>query len=201
MPPLLLLLFSLLPILSQSTTDPGDYAILLAFQSSLDNPEILKWPSDNQDPCGPPKWPHVYCEGSRVSQIQIQNLGVSGTLPANFTKLSMLSNLGFQSNKFRGKLPSFRGLSNLKYAFLNGNQFDTIPSDFFGGLTSLLDLSLDGIVNFPSPIFFFFFRVISVSFVHYLLCCFSNFSTTLSSGCFNLVAWYLYMVHKAIQIR
>ncbi|KAJ4772453.1 Receptor-like protein kinase-like protein [Rhynchospora pubera] len=140
---LLCLVLSLLPILAKSITDPGDYAILLAFQSSLDNPEILKWPSDNKDPCGPPKWPHVFCQGNRVSQIQLQNLGVSGTLPANFTQLSMLSNLGFQNNKFRGTLPSFRGLTNLQYAFLNGNQFDTIPSDFFGGLTSLLDMSLD----------------------------------------------------------
>ncbi|KAJ3687830.1 hypothetical protein LUZ61_016994 [Rhynchospora tenuis] len=140
---LLCFVLSFLPILAKSITDQGDYAILLAFQSSLDNPEILKWPSDNKDPCGPPKWPHVFCEGNRVSQIQIQNLGVAGTLPANFTKLSMLSNLGFQNNKFRGTLPSFRGLTNLKYAFLNGNQFDTIPSDFFGGLTSLLQMSLD----------------------------------------------------------
>jgi Leucine rich repeat N-terminal domain len=164
MPSLLLfsLLLSLLPILSESITDPDDYAILLAFQSSLDNPEILKWPSDNKDPCGPPKWPHVFCEGSRVSQIQIQGLGVSGTLPANFTKLSMLSNLGFQNNKLRGTLPSFGGLANLKYAFLNGNQFDTIPSDFFGGLTSLLDLSLDGNANI-----FYYFTFITVSFVYF----------------------------------
>lgn len=185
MPPLLFfsLVLSLLPILAKSTTDPGDYAILLAFQSSLDNPEILKWPSDSQDPCGPPKWPHVFCEGNRVSQIQIQDLGVAGTLPANFTQLSMLSNLGFQNNKFRGELPSFRGLTNLKYAFFNGNQFDTIPLDFFGGLSSLLDLSLDGNAIF----YFIFFKFFLHSYywlvlVLFTLCCFSKFSTTLSSG-------------------
>ncbi|KAJ3681534.1 hypothetical protein LUZ60_016023 [Juncus effusus] len=142
----LLLIFYLclasLPILTQPTTDPNDYAILLEFQKSLDNPDILTWPSNN-DPCGPPKWPHVYCDGTRVSQIQIQQLGVAGTLPPNFTKLTKLSNLGFQGNKFRGRLPSFRGLSKLQYAFLNGNQFDTIPSDFFVGLTNLFELSLD----------------------------------------------------------
>ncbi|RRT57400.1 hypothetical protein B296_00033131 [Ensete ventricosum] len=125
------------------TTDAGDYAVLDEFRKGLANPELLKWPTNNRDPCGPPLWPHVFCSGSRVAQIQVQNLGLSGPLPRDFNKLSMLTNIGLQRNNFSGKLPSFSGLSNLQYAYLGNNQFDAIPSDFFVGLTSLQVLSLE----------------------------------------------------------
>ncbi|XP_072998617.1 receptor-like kinase TMK3 [Typha latifolia] len=125
------------------TTDPSDFAVLDELRKGLDNPELLDWPSDNKDPCGPPLWPHVYCSGSRVTQIQVQGVGLSGPLPQDFNKLSMLYNIGLQRNNFNGKLPSFNGLSNLQYAFLGSNKFDEIPSDFFVGLTSLRVLSLD----------------------------------------------------------
>lgn len=125
------------------TTDPNDLAVLNEFRKGLKNPELLNWPSDGDDPCGPPLWPHVYCSGSRVSQIQVQNLGLTGPLPQSFNKLSMLSNIGLQRNNFYGALPSFAGLSSLQYAYLGGNRFDSIPADFFVGLTSLQVLSLD----------------------------------------------------------
>ncbi|PHU08728.1 hypothetical protein BC332_20588 [Capsicum chinense] len=70
-------------------------------------------------------------------------LGLKGHLPQNLNKLSKLTNLGLQKNQFSGKLPSFSGLSELKFAYLNFIQFDTIPSDFFGGLVSLQVLALD----------------------------------------------------------
>ncbi|THU62814.1 hypothetical protein C4D60_Mb01t09090 [Musa balbisiana] len=125
------------------TTDSGDYAVLDEFRRGLSNPELLRWPTNNKDPCGPPQWPHIFCSGSRVTQIQVQDLGLSGPLPHDFNKLAMLSNIGLQRNKFTGKLPSFNGLSNLQYAYLGGNQFDTIPTDFFVGLSSLQVLTLE----------------------------------------------------------
>ncbi|KAJ9696869.1 hypothetical protein PVL29_008870 [Vitis rotundifolia] len=88
-------------------------------------------------------WPHVFCSGDRVTQIQVQGLGLKGPLPQNFNQLSMLYNLGFQRNHFNGKLPSFRGLSELQFAFLDYNKFDTIPADFFDGLTSIRILALN----------------------------------------------------------
>ncbi|KAJ4952851.1 hypothetical protein NE237_029683 [Protea cynaroides] len=125
-----------------STTDPGDLNILNEFKKGLQNPELLKWPSGDNDPCGS-NWPHVFCSANRVTQIQVANLGLKGTLPSNFNQLTMLYNLGFQRNQFSGALPSFSGLSQLQFAFLDYNQFDTIPFDFFDGLTSLQVLSLD----------------------------------------------------------
>lgn len=130
---------------SDSATNPSDVKILNDFRNGLDNPELLKWPikGDDGDPCGPPLWPHVFCSGDRVTQIQVQGLGLKGPLPQNFNQLPMLYNLGLQRNQFSGKLPTFRGLSELQFAFLDYNDFDTIPIDFFDGLTSIRVLALD----------------------------------------------------------
>ncbi|KAL5976470.1 hypothetical protein ACLOJK_020803 [Asimina triloba] len=128
--------------LALGATDAGDEQVLMDFRKGLSNPELLQWPAAG-DPCGPPRWNHIFCDGPRVTQIQIQNMGLGGTLPPNFNKLSRLFNIGFQKNNFSGKLPTFSGLSELQYAYLGNNQFDTIPADFFDGLRSLRVLSLD----------------------------------------------------------
>lgn len=125
-----------------SSTDPNDLAIIKQFSKGLSNAEVLKWPN-NDDPCGPPSWPHIFCTGNRVSQIQVQGLNLKGSLPQNFNQLSMLTNVGLQKNQFTGVLPSFSGLSRLRYAYLDFNSFDTIPSDFFRGLDGLEVLALD----------------------------------------------------------
>jgi Leucine-rich repeat (LRR) protein len=136
------LLLSLLAV-GFSATDPNDVAILNLFKKNLKNPELLKWPENDADPCGS-KWPHVYCNGNgRVSQIQVQNMGLIGPLPQNLNQLFMLTDLGLQKNQFTGTLPSFSGLTNLKNAYLDLNGFDTIPGDFFDGLVSLEVLALD----------------------------------------------------------
>ncbi|KAL0426597.1 UNVERIFIED_CONTAM: Receptor protein kinase TMK1 [Sesamum latifolium] len=124
-------------------TDPNDVAVLKEFKEGLENGELLNWPDNGDDPCGPPSWPHIFCSGNRVSQIQVGGLGLKGPLPQNFNHLSMLQNLGLQHNQFSGKLPSFSGLSELRYAFLDYNNFETIPSDFFNGLVNLEVLALD----------------------------------------------------------
>ncbi|OWM69038.1 receptor protein kinase TMK1-like [Punica granatum] len=126
-----------------SATDPNDLKVLDDFRKGLDNPELLEWPVNGDDPCGPPKWPHVYCSGDRIAQIQVQGLGLKGLLPLNFNQLSMLSNIGLQRNGFYGALPSFSGLSELRFAYLDNNNFDTIPPGFFDGLSSLQVLALD----------------------------------------------------------
>lgn len=79
-----------------------------------------------------------------MTQIQVQNLGLKGPLPSSFNQLSMLKNLGFQRNRFSGPLPTFKGLNNLRWAYLDFNEFDSIPGDFFVGLDSLEVLALDG---------------------------------------------------------
>ena len=86
-------------------TDPNDLKILYDFKKGLDNSELLMWPENGDDPCGPPSWPHVFCSGDRVTQIQVQNLGLKGPLPQNLNQLTKLFNLGLQKNHFNGNLP------------------------------------------------------------------------------------------------
>lgn len=128
---------------SDGATDPNDLKVLNDFRKGLENSELLEWPDNGDDPCGNPTWPHVFCSGDRVTQIQAKSLGLKGSLPPNFNQLSELNNLGLQHNKLSGMLPTFRGLSRLEFAFLDYNEFDAIPSDFFNGLTSLRVLSLE----------------------------------------------------------
>ncbi|KAM7272565.1 hypothetical protein ACFE04_027228 [Oxalis oulophora] len=129
--------------MASSVTDPNDLKILNEFKNGLDNPELLKWPENGSDPCGPPSWPHVFCSADRVTQIQVQNMGLGGKLPQNLNQLTKLSNVGLQRNNFSGKLPTFSGLSELEFAFLDYNMFDTIPLDFFDGLSNVRFLALD----------------------------------------------------------
>ncbi|KNA03176.1 hypothetical protein SOVF_211670 isoform A [Spinacia oleracea] len=137
----LLLGFSLISLVF-SVTDPSDLRVLNSFRKGLQNPQLLQWPANDDDPCGS-KWKHIFCSGNRVTQIQVQRLGLKGTLPPDFNHLSKLSNLGLQNNEFHGKLPTFSGLSDLEFAYLDFNNFDEIPSDFFQGLTSVRVLELD----------------------------------------------------------
>ncbi|XP_015062196.1 receptor-like kinase TMK3 [Solanum pennellii] len=126
-----------------TVTDPNDLSVINEFRKGLENPEVLKWPENGGDPCGSPVWPHIVCSGSRIQQIQVMGLGLKGPLPQNLNKLSRLTHLGLQKNQFSGKLPSFSGLSELSFAYLDFNQFDTIPLDFFDGLVNLQVLALD----------------------------------------------------------
>ncbi|KAK6138159.1 hypothetical protein DH2020_028095 [Rehmannia glutinosa] len=137
------LFFSLLGGGVNGVTDQNDFEILNDFRNGLKNPELLKWPVRGNDPCGPPSWPHVFCSKNRVTQIQVQGLGLQGPLPQNLNQLDKLQNLGLQKNKFNGNLPTFSGLSDLQFAYLDFNEFDTIPADFFHGLSNIRVLALD----------------------------------------------------------
>ncbi|KAA8544341.1 hypothetical protein F0562_022391 [Nyssa sinensis] len=129
--------------LAYSVTDPNDFKVLNDFKKGLENPELLKWPDNENDPCGPPSWPYVFCSGGRVTQIQVKGLGLKGPFAQNLNQLKKLQNLGLQRNEFNGKLPTFSGLSELQFAYLDFNDFDTIPSDFFDGLSSVRVLAMD----------------------------------------------------------
>ncbi|XP_073318001.1 receptor protein kinase TMK1-like [Primulina huaijiensis] len=142
---IVLVLFLSVFSLVYGITDPNDLAVLNEYRKGLENAELLNWPTNGDDPCGPPSWSHVFCSGGRVTQIQVRGLGLKGPLPQNFNQLSKLQNLGLQQNQFSGSLPSFSGLSELRYAYLDYNNFDTIPSDFFKGLVNLEVLALDNI--------------------------------------------------------
>ncbi|OEL26450.1 Receptor-like kinase TMK3 [Dichanthelium oligosanthes] len=138
----LLIILILFAAPASAATHPADLAVLQDLRKSLTNPDALGWP-DNADPCGPPAWPHVSCDHTgRVDNLDLKNAALAGALPTSISSLASLQSLSLQGNRLSGPLPSFRGMSTLRRAFLNDNDFDAIPADFFDGLTDLLEISL-----------------------------------------------------------
>lgn len=121
-------------------TDSGNLAILKALYNNLENKEILSdWKGN--DACA--GWSHIQCQDGFVTGISMQKLGLRGKLPENLNQLKSLTTMSLQQNGFTGMLPSLNGLSNLQVAFLNDNEFDGIPDDFFRNLTSLSGIYLN----------------------------------------------------------
>ncbi|KAJ7532390.1 hypothetical protein O6H91_13G001900 [Diphasiastrum complanatum] len=130
----------LLWVTAKAQTDPNDLAVLQSFIKGLSNPQVLGW--NGNDPCGS-GWPHVQCKGTSVTAISLAGAGLIGTLTGDLNKLSKLQYLSLQKNSFHGALPSLSGLQNLQTVYLDNNNFDTIPADFFHGLPNLQAIYLD----------------------------------------------------------
>ncbi|KAG6579043.1 Receptor protein kinase TMK1, partial [Cucurbita argyrosperma subsp. sororia] len=138
------LLLNLLPLFSiflsahpQELTP--DAPVMLALKQSLNPSESLGWLDPN--PC---KWNHVLCsDDNRVTRIQIGRQNLQGTLPSNLQNLTALERLELQWNKISGPLPTLSGLSSLQVILLSGNQFTSIPADFFAGMSSLQAVEID----------------------------------------------------------
>uniref|UniRef100_A0ACD5WLQ3 Uncharacterized protein n=1 Tax=Avena sativa TaxID=4498 RepID=A0ACD5WLQ3_AVESA len=146
-PPLLNLLLPLLlaATVGGATIDPGDLAVLEDLRGAITNPDALGWGAPGTDPCSGGGWAHVSCDRSgRVNNLDLKNAGLTGTLPPSFPKLDALQDLSLQNNSLAGPLPSFRGMSSLRAAYLNENNFSSIPRDFFDGLGDLEEICLDG---------------------------------------------------------
>ncbi|KDP25825.1 hypothetical protein JCGZ_22547 [Jatropha curcas] len=115
-----------------------DAAVMFSLKKSLNVPDSLGW--SDPDPCN---WNRVTCTEKRVTRIQIGRQGLQGTLPSNLQNLTQLVRLEVQWNNISGPVPSLSGLSSLQVVMLSGNQFTSIPSDFFTGLSSLQGLEID----------------------------------------------------------
>ncbi|GLT77127.1 hypothetical protein SLA2020_487410 [Shorea laevis] len=137
----LLFLFFLLSftfhVHSQSASDA---AAMQALKSSLKIPSSLDWSDSN--PCN---WAGVQCPSgsNRVTRIQIPSKNVAGTLPPDLKNLSALTVFEVMNNQLTGPIPSLAGLSSLQGANFHNNNFTSLPSDFFQGLTSLQSVYLD----------------------------------------------------------
>ncbi|CAL5396837.1 unnamed protein product [Camellia sinensis] len=99
-----------------------DASVMQALKQSINPPSSLGW--TDSDPC---KWQNV----------------AEGSLPPSLANLTFLQRLEFMSNQLTGPVLSLSGLSSLQFLFLNNNNFSSIPSDFFLGMTSLQGVYLD----------------------------------------------------------
>ncbi|XP_078444594.1 receptor protein kinase TMK1-like [Wolffia australiana] len=94
-------------------------------------------------PTEPCTWHFVSCTGDRVTAIQLGDSGIAGRLAPEVRNLTALVKLELQKNQISGPLPSLAGLSSLQSLLLHNNLFSSIPSDFFSGMVTLQEASLD----------------------------------------------------------
>ncbi|XP_062154410.1 protein STRUBBELIG-RECEPTOR FAMILY 7-like [Alnus glutinosa] len=156
------------PSTTNGATDPSDAAALRAMYSGLNSPnQLTQWSSTGDDPCGQ-SWKGVTCAGTRVTEIKLSGLGLSGNMGyqlASLTSLTILdmsnnnlggeipyqlppnvSQLNLASNNFNGAIPySVSQMVSLKYLNISHNQIPNQLNDMFGQLSSLstLDLSFN----------------------------------------------------------
>ncbi|CAM8974119.1 unnamed protein product [Rhodiola kirilowii] len=97
--------------------------------------------SASDDPC---TWSGFRCAGGHITEIYIKGNDLTGkTLPASFSSLTYLTQLQLQGNNLTGPLPTLKGFSSLQQLLLNNNNFTSVPSDCFDGMTSLQSLFID----------------------------------------------------------
>ncbi|KAJ6711829.1 PROTEIN STRUBBELIG-RECEPTOR FAMILY 6 [Salix purpurea] len=149
-------------------TDPNDASALRVMFNSMNSPgQLTQWSGNGDDPCGQ-NWKGITCSGSRVTEIKLPGLGLSGSLGYQLDSLTAVTNLDLSNNNLAGSIPyqlppnlqrlnlannqligeipySISQMPSLTYLNLGHNQLQKQLGDMFGQLTSLstLDLSFN----------------------------------------------------------
>ncbi|KAL0562181.1 hypothetical protein IC582_002633 [Cucumis melo] len=156
------------PICIQGTTDPTDASALKVLYTSLNSPsQLTQWNANGDDPCGQ-SWRGITCSGSRVTEINLSGLGLSGSLGYQLGSMTSVTNLDVSNNNLGGEIvynlpPNLKRLNlgrnnfnkgipysvslmtSLQYLNISHNQLQDPLNDVYGQLTSLsiLDLSFN----------------------------------------------------------
>ncbi|XP_047970130.1 receptor protein kinase TMK1-like [Salvia hispanica] len=126
-------------LVAAARSQSGDAAVMQELKKSINAPSQLGW--TDPDPCN---WKSVTCSrDKRVTRIQIRQQNLQGSLPPSLGKLTSLQTLEVQNNQLSGALPSLAGLNSLQTLSVNNNNFTSVPPDFFDGMTSLQEVSMD----------------------------------------------------------
>ncbi|PWA79009.1 serine/threonine/dual specificity protein kinase, catalytic domain-containing protein [Artemisia annua] len=121
-------------LISFSTAD--DAAIMAKLSTSI-SPTPSSW--DRNNFCA---WDGITCDRGSVIRINLSHMSLNGTLPSDLNSLPNLKNLTMQGNSLSGPLPTLSKLASLEHVILDGNNFTSIPSDLFQGLTNLRSFSI-----------------------------------------------------------
>ncbi|OWM66797.1 pollen receptor-like kinase 4 [Punica granatum] len=111
--------------------------VLIKFKNSLSDAEsaLSGW-TESTDPCS---WVGVRCMKGNVSVLQLESMGLTGTIDMDsLSDLCSLRSLSVVNNSFDGLLPDIKKLVNLKNLYLARNQFSgKISDDAFEGMLTL----------------------------------------------------------------
>ncbi|KAF0898118.1 hypothetical protein E2562_001774 [Oryza meyeriana var. granulata] len=121
--------------------------VLLKLKTGIedDNDALQSW-SAGTSPCDgdASSWAGVMCSNGNVLGLQLEEMGLSGTLDLRTLKtLTGLRTLSFMDNDFAGAMPNMKELGGLRAVFLSGNKFSgEIPADAFAGMGWLKKVAL-----------------------------------------------------------
>ncbi|XP_044479850.1 protein STRUBBELIG-RECEPTOR FAMILY 5-like isoform X2 [Mangifera indica] len=127
-----------------SKTDPSDASALNVMFISLNSPKKLSgWKAKGGDPCGD-SWKGITCSGSKVTEINLSGLGLSGQMGYQLSNLKSLTTLDMSSNNFKDSIP-YQLPPKLKYLDLSKNGFSGSMPYSITQLSELkyLDLSMN----------------------------------------------------------
>ncbi|KAI3443465.1 hypothetical protein Pfo_000130 [Paulownia fortunei] len=129
-----------------ASSSESEAEILLKFKESLENRGALSDWNNAKPPCSGDheNWVGIFCEQGTVWGLQLQNMGLEGTIDVDaLIKLPNLRTMSFMNNNFDGPLPNLTRLSALKSIYLSNNKFSgEIPAYTFDGMPSLKKLHL-----------------------------------------------------------
>ncbi|CAI9754072.1 unnamed protein product [Fraxinus pennsylvanica] len=111
--------------------------------ASMNSPSQLDgWKSSGGDPCDQ-SWKGITCSGSKVTEIDLSGLGLSGSIGYKLSGLETVTYLDLSGNEFNGNVPySIAQMTDLKELYLNNNQLNGQLSDMFGQLSKLTKMDL-----------------------------------------------------------
>ncbi len=96
---------------------------------------------NSANPCD---WYGITCENGRIIELQLNEIGLDGILPAELGNLTALQHLSVYKNQLRGGLPSSIGaLIGLVSADFSNNQFSGGIPLYFGRMPQLEALNLN----------------------------------------------------------
>ncbi|XP_073049561.1 protein STRUBBELIG-RECEPTOR FAMILY 7-like [Primulina eburnea] len=92
---------------SNAATDPSDVSALNVMYSGLHSPQQLtKWILSGGDPCGD-SWKGIKCSGTRVIEIKLSGLGLSGDLGYQLASLTSVTTFDVSNNNLGSSFPYF----------------------------------------------------------------------------------------------
>ena len=103
-------------------------------------PELQeRWP----EAARPEDWEGVTMEDGRVVELDLEEFGLTGAVPAEIGQLTLLTWLELGNNQLTSLPAEIRQLTALKGLDLRGNQLTSLPAEI-GQLTALRGLNLGG---------------------------------------------------------
>lgn len=114
---------------------------LLSFKDSLSNTRARSSWSPSTNPCKGNRgnWIGVLCFNGTVRGLQLENMGLKGTVDLNYlVSMENLKTISFMNNTFTGAMPDIKKLIWLRSVYLSYNHFSgEIPEEAFLGMRFL----------------------------------------------------------------